>query len=110
MKLEELVRRWPNPGMMIVNLKKQIETNIKMFRQQEHDEIQKSYGLRGYALDIKNKFYTNMNSTVRSINKKVKEVKKQRDNQIRQQELSAEKQQQAETSRNRQAALRPRNA
>ena len=56
MKLEELVRRWPNPGMVIENLKKQIDTNIKMFRQQEHDEIQQSYGLRGYALDIKNKF------------------------------------------------------
>jgi len=70
MKLEELVRRWPNPGMVISNLKKQIDTNIKMFRQQEHDEIQKSYGLRGYARDIKDKFYTNMDSTVRSINKK----------------------------------------
>ncbi|MEK6949717.1 MAG: hypothetical protein AABX34_05825 [Nanoarchaeota archaeon] len=77
MDLRALLSRWPDPQRSLTNYLNRTNKTIDAFRQDEFEDIQKSYGLRGYANEIKKRVRSNIDSTANAIGQKISSIKKQ---------------------------------
>lgn len=77
MELKALLSRWPNPQQSLTNYLNTANKTIDAFRQDEFEDIQKSYGLRGYANEIKKRVKSNIDSAANAIGQKISLLKKQ---------------------------------
>ena len=79
MDLRALLSRWPNPQQSLTNYLNSTNKTIDAFRQDEFEDIQKSYGLRNYANEIKKRVRSNIESAAKAIGQKAATIQKQRE-------------------------------
>jgi hypothetical protein len=98
MSLQSVLARWPNPSQSLQNYKDHTNGTLDTFKKLEFDEIQKAYGLRNFASEVKKKVKTNITNTVKAITQKVNSYNKQQQTAQVNQELTAKQRQEQATA------------